>query len=130
MRAFPDCVLGYRDYRSFWGNRNLCLSGWNWQLAALSSLVQQFFMRDFRRRCLAVFTEERLSQVEILITFNGKCFDLPLESRFVMHRRGWPLAQRTILIFCIHRRPEVRRGCGLGNLEIPGRNGRVMFRAL
>jgi uncharacterized protein len=92
----------------------------SWQPSGF--LVEQFFMRDFDEEgALLSSLEERLSQVEILITFNGKCFDLPLlESRFVMHRRGWPLAQRTHLdlLHPSRRLWKLRlRDCSLSNLE-------------
>jgi uncharacterized protein len=85
-------------------------------------LVEQFFMRDFDEEgAMIYFLEERLGQVEVVITFNGKCFDLPLlESRFVMHRRHWPLSHRLHLdlLHPSRRLWKLRlKDCSLGNLE-------------
>jgi uncharacterized protein len=84
--------------------------------------VEQFFMRDFDEEgAMLSSLEERLGQVEVIVTFNGKCFDLPLlESRFVMHRRRWPLAQgiHLDLLHPSRRLWKLRlKDCSLGNLE-------------
>jgi uncharacterized protein YprB with RNaseH-like and TPR domain len=84
--------------------------------------VEQFFMRDFDEEgALLSALEERLSRVEVVISFNGKCFDLPLlQSRFVLHRRSWPLHQSTHLdlLYPARRLWKLRlRDCSLGNLE-------------
>jgi len=84
--------------------------------------VEQFFMRDFDEEgALLSALEERLSQVEVIISFNGKCFDVPLlQSRFVLHRRSWPLHQSTHLdlLHPARRLWKLRlKDCSLGNLE-------------
>jgi uncharacterized protein YprB with RNaseH-like and TPR domain len=92
----------------------------SWQPAGF--LVEQFFMRDFDEEgALLSALEERLGQLQVLITFNGKCFDLPLlASRFVLHRRSWPLNHNTHLdlLHPARRLWKLRlRDCSLGNLE-------------
>jgi hypothetical protein len=84
--------------------------------------VEQFFMRDFDEEgAMLCALEERLSRVEVIVTFNGKCFDLPLlESRFIMHRRHWPLncGVHLDLLHPSRRLWKLRlRDCSLGNLE-------------
>src|SRR5262249_25049939 len=63
----------------------------------------------------------RLGQVKVVVTFNGKCFDLPLlESRFVMHRRDWPFADgiHLDLLHPSRRLWKLRlKDCSLANLE-------------
>jgi uncharacterized protein len=84
--------------------------------------VEQFFMRNFDEEAAVICSlEERLSQVKVFVTFNGKCFDLPLlESRFIMHRRDWPLAD-AIHLDLLHpsrRLWKLRlKDCSLANLE-------------
>src|SRR5262249_33194494 len=85
-------------------------------------LVEQFFMRNFDEEAAVICPlEERLSQVKVVVTFNGKCFDLPLlESRFVMHRRDWPLADgiHLDLLHPSRRLWKLRlKDCSLANLE-------------
>src|SRR5439155_12099909 len=48
--------------------------------------VEQFFMRDFHEEmALLLALQERLKDVRLLVTFNGKSFDLPLlDSRYVI----------------------------------------------
>jgi uncharacterized protein YprB with RNaseH-like and TPR domain len=84
--------------------------------------VEQYFMRDFHEeRAMLVAVEERFSQAQTVVTFNGKRFDLPLlESRFVLARFPWPL-QSVIhldLLYPARRLWKLRLGdCSLGRLE-------------
>lgn len=92
----------------------------SWQPAGF--LVEQFFMRDFDEEgALLSALEERLRQIEVVVTFNGKCFDLPLlASRFILHRRSWPLHpdNHLDLLHPARRLWKLRlRDCSLGNLE-------------
>jgi len=94
------------------------IGSWN----PLGFSVEQFFMRDFDEEAAMLSSlQERLSQVEVIVTFNGKSFDLPLlESRFVMHRLRWPLTHRPHLdlLHPSRRLWKLRlRDCSLGNLE-------------
>jgi uncharacterized protein YprB with RNaseH-like and TPR domain len=84
--------------------------------------VEQYFMRDFHEeRALLLELQERLAQVQVLVTFNGKSFDLPLlESRFVLARLSWPLSQvsHLDLLHPARRLWKLRLGdCSLTNLE-------------
>jgi len=84
--------------------------------------VEQFLMRDFHEEpALLHALEERLKPVRVLITFNGKSFDIPLlKSRFTLARRAWPLASvsHVDLLFPARRIWKLRlRDCRLGNLE-------------
>jgi uncharacterized protein YprB with RNaseH-like and TPR domain len=85
-------------------------------------IVEQFFMRNFDEEGAVICSlEERLSQVKVVVTFNGKCFDLPLlESRFIMHRRDWPLVDgiHLDLLHPSRRLWKLRlKDCSLANLE-------------
>lgn len=85
-------------------------------------LVEQFFMRDFDEEAAMICSlEERFSRLEVIVTFNGKCFDLPLlESRFIMHRRHWGRAQAVHLdlLHPCRRLWKLRlKDCSLSNLE-------------
>jgi tetratricopeptide (TPR) repeat protein len=84
--------------------------------------VEQYFMRDFHEeRALLLELRERLDRVQVLVTFNGKSFDLPLlESRFVLARLSWPLSQvpHLDLLHPARRLWKLRLGdCSLANLE-------------
>jgi uncharacterized protein YprB with RNaseH-like and TPR domain len=94
------------------------IGSWNGSIFA----VEQFFMRDFHEEpALLHALEERLKPVQLLITFNGKSFDIPLlKSRFTLARRAWPLvsASHLDLLFPARRIWKLRLGdCRLGNLE-------------
>ena len=85
-------------------------------------IVEQFFMRDFHEEpALLQALEERLKSARVLITFNGKSFDIPLlKSRFTLTRRTWPLDSvfHVDLLFPARRIWKLRLGdCRLGNLE-------------
>lgn len=84
--------------------------------------IEQFFMRDFNEeQAMLLELEKRLSRVRVVVTYNGKSFDLPLlESRFVLSRRNWTLAEaiHLDLVHLARRLWKLRLGdCSLGNLE-------------
>jgi uncharacterized protein YprB with RNaseH-like and TPR domain len=56
--------------------------------------VRQYFMRDLDEEpALLAALDPLLRNVDGLVTYNGKSFDLPLlETRFVLARRRWPEA--------------------------------------
>ena len=64
---------------------------------------------------------ESLADAEVLVTFNGKAFDIPLlQSRFVLARQRWPLAGAVHLdlLHPARRIWKLRLGsCSLANLE-------------
>jgi uncharacterized protein len=57
--------------------------------------VRQFFMRDFAdERSLLARLTEHLSQFDVLVTYNGKTYDVPLlETRYRMARARPPFAR-------------------------------------
>jgi len=94
------------------------VGGWH----ASGFCVEQFFMRDFHEEtALLLALQERLTEVRLLVTFNGKSFDLPLlDSRYVISRLDRPLAQVTHLdlLHPARRLWKLRLGdCSLINLE-------------
>ena len=85
--------------------------------------VEQFFMQDFHQeRAVLSAVGERLNQFKTLVSFNGKCYDLPLlESRFLINRMEFdPLRWMHLdLLFPSRRLWKKRLGdCSLGNLEL------------
>jgi len=94
------------------------IGSWN----ASGFCVEQFFMRDFHEEtALLLALQERLTDVRLLVTFNGKSFDLPLlDSRYVLTRLDRPLGQVTHLdlLYPARRLWKLRlRDCSLMNLE-------------
>jgi len=84
--------------------------------------VEQYFMQDFHQeRAILSEVEERLNQFKTIISFNGKCYDLPLlESRFLINRMDFDPARwiHLDLLFPSRRLWKKRIGdCSLGNLE-------------
>jgi uncharacterized protein YprB with RNaseH-like and TPR domain len=84
--------------------------------------VEQYFMQDFHQeRAVLHAARERLNQSKILVSFNGKCYDLPLlESRFLINRMEFEPARwvHLDLLFPSRRLWKKRLGdCSLGNLE-------------
>jgi uncharacterized protein YprB with RNaseH-like and TPR domain len=51
-------------------------------------VVEQYFMQDFHQEgAVLTAVAERLADFEFLVSYNGKCFDLPLlETRWTIHR--------------------------------------------
>lgn len=84
--------------------------------------VEQYLMRDYpEERAMLLALEERLAGIQLLVTFNGKSFDVPLlQSRFVMSRMKWPLSGVTHLdlLHPARRLWKLRLSdCSLDNLE-------------
>jgi uncharacterized protein len=84
--------------------------------------VEQHLMRDYHEeRAMLTGLRESLAGAQVLVTFNGKAFDLPLlQSRFVLARQRWPLAgvAHLDLLHPARRIWKLRLGnCCLANLE-------------
>ena len=79
-------------------------------------------MRDYHEeRAMLVGLRESLANTEVLVTFNGKAFDIPLlQSRFVLARQRWPLAGAAHLDL-LHPARRIWKlrlgGCSLATLE-------------
>ncbi|HVA00981.1 MAG TPA: ribonuclease H-like domain-containing protein [Terriglobia bacterium] len=84
--------------------------------------VRQFFLRDFteEKAALAALTEA-LEPYQLLVTFNGKTFDLPLlEARYTLARMQSPFARlpHLDLLHPARRLWKLRlESCNLKNLE-------------
>jgi uncharacterized protein YprB with RNaseH-like and TPR domain len=94
--------LGYLSEKEFW--------------------VEQYFMQDFHQeRAVLSAVAERLNRFKFLISFNGKCYDLPLmENRFLINRLDFDSTQwfHLDLLFPCRRLWKRRIGeCSLSNLE-------------
>jgi tetratricopeptide (TPR) repeat protein len=79
-------------------------------------------MRDYHEeRTMLLGLQESLAEAQVLVTFNGKAFDVPLlQSRFVLARQRWPLAGAVHLdlLHPARRIWKLRLGsCSLVNLE-------------
>jgi len=84
--------------------------------------VEQYLMRDYNEeRAMLLGLRESLADAQVLVTFNGKAFDIPLlQSRFVLARQPWPLAgvMHLDLLHPARRIWKLRLGsCSLANLE-------------
>ena len=84
--------------------------------------VEQYFMQDFHQeRAILSAMAERLSHFKFLVSFNGKCYDLPLlENRFVINRLDFDPANwaHLDLLFPCRRLWKRRIGeCSLSNIE-------------
>jgi len=84
--------------------------------------VEQYLMRDYHEeRAMLLGLRESLADAKVLVTFNGKAFDIPLlQSRFVLAREHWPLAGvvHLDLLHPARRIWKLRLGsCCLANLE-------------
>jgi len=85
-------------------------------------LVEQYLMRDYHEeKAILQALGESLSEAQLVVTFNGKTFDLPiLESRLVLSRIPWPLRpeRHLDLLHPARRLWKLRlRDCSLGALE-------------
>jgi len=94
------------------------IGGWN----STGLQVEQYLMRGYDEESAVLeAVHARLCNAQVLLTFNGKSFDIPLlQSRFVLARRPWPLpsALHVDLIHPARRLWSLRLGdCSLGNLE-------------
>ncbi len=84
--------------------------------------VHQFLMRDYDEEAyLLRHVEAELNRFDVICTFNGTTFDLPLlETRFLMNRMGRECLDRPHLdlLFMARRLWKLRLGrCNLGRLE-------------
>ncbi len=84
--------------------------------------VEQYFMRDFHQeRAVLAAIAERLGNFKSLVSFNGKCYDVPLlQNRFVINRIEFDPADRAHfdLLFPCRRLWKRRIGeCSLSNIE-------------
>jgi uncharacterized protein YprB with RNaseH-like and TPR domain len=84
--------------------------------------VEQYFMQDFHQeRAVLSAVAEKLSRFKFLISFNGKCYDLPLmENRFLINRLDFDSTRwfHLDLLFPCRRLWKRRIGeCSLSNLE-------------
>ena len=88
LRADPDAIT-YLDIETcgFAGNV-IFLVGWCWFDGQNELVVEQALARDYAEEpAILSAAAERLAQTQVLVTFNGKSFDLPsLRDRFVIHR--------------------------------------------
>ncbi|MGB8657908.1 MAG: ribonuclease H-like domain-containing protein [Candidatus Zixiibacteriota bacterium] len=84
--------------------------------------VEQYFMQDFHQeRAILSAVAERLNGFKSLVSFNGRCFDVPLlQNRFVINRLDFDSANwdHLDLLFPSRRMWKRRIGeCSLANLE-------------
>ncbi len=84
--------------------------------------IRQFFLSELAdERGLLEAIEESLAGVDVLWTYNGKCFDLPLlETRFRFWRMGFEKDRYGHVDLLLPTRVLFRRrigGCSLSNLE-------------
>ena len=84
--------------------------------------VEQYFMQDFHQeRATLSAIAEKLDGFKFLVSFNGKCYDLPLlENRFVINRIDFDPAKwaHFDLLFPSRRLWKRRIGeCSLSNIE-------------
>jgi uncharacterized protein YprB with RNaseH-like and TPR domain len=85
-------------------------------------LVRQYFMRDYEEEAALLEAVAGLAgRFELVVTFNGKSFDLPLlESRYAMSRRPAPLG-RLVHLDLLHPSRRLWRqrldNCRLTSLE-------------
>ena len=94
--------LGYLNQEEFW--------------------IEQYFMQDFHQeKAILSAVAERLGDFKFLVSFNGKCYDLPLlQNRFVINHihfdpTGWVHLD---LLFPCRRLWKRRIGeCSLSNIE-------------
>lgn len=84
--------------------------------------VEQYFMEDFHQeRAVLSAIAEKMNGFRILVSYNGKCFDLPLlETRWTIHHIDFDSARwfHLDLLFPSRRLWKRRIGdCSLGNIE-------------
>ena len=85
-------------------------------------VVEQYFMQDFHQESAVLSAVlERLSGFKFLVSYNGKCYDLPLlETRWNIHRMDFDSGQWTHvdLLYPCRRLWKKRIGdCSLGSIE-------------
>ncbi|NIM99063.1 MAG: hypothetical protein GTO24_13565 [candidate division Zixibacteria bacterium] len=84
--------------------------------------VEQYFMQDFHQeRAVLTAVAEKLGNFKSLVSFNGKCYDVPLlQNRFVINRIEFDPAEwaHFDLLFPCRRLWKRRIGeCNLSNIE-------------
>lgn len=108
--------------------------------------LEQYFLPDHPNENLMLRRlQERLREFRVLVTFNGKTFDLPLlRTRWQLHRQAEVPGMFHLDLLHVSRRlfSHRLRGCGLANIEahvldrrreddLPGRSApRAFFRYL
>ncbi len=85
-------------------------------------VIEQYFMQDFHQEGAVLTTvAERMAGFEFLVSYNGKCFDLPLlETRWTIHRMDFDHDRwsHIDLLYPCRRLWKKRIGdCSLGNIE-------------
>ena len=83
-------------------------------------IVRQYLMRDYDEEAFVLrHVQAHLSSCQLLITYNGKSFDMPLlASRFVMHRMRLPELPHADLLHAARRVWKLRLvRCSLSALE-------------
>ncbi len=83
-------------------------------------VVKQLFLEDFPGELELVERLEReLSERDVLVTFNGKAFDVPLlRTRFIMNGRRFPEARQLDLLYASRRLWKALIGpCSLRSIE-------------
>jgi uncharacterized protein YprB with RNaseH-like and TPR domain len=85
-------------------------------------VVEQYFMQDFHQESAVLAAiAKRMHGFDSLVSFNGKCYDLPLlENRFVINRLDFDSSnwKHLDLLFPCRRLWKRRIGeCNLGNIE-------------
>jgi hypothetical protein len=84
-------------------------------------MLEQFYIDDFAAEPLLIGTfDERLRAAVALVTYNGRCFDLPLlVSRWVLQRRPprFPDLHLDLLHFARRFWRRVLPSCSLGSVE-------------
>lgn len=100
------------------------LGYWRRADAGEEFVVEQFFMRDYDEEpALLAALDERIQeqQFEGLVTYNGRCFDIPLLiTRFISNRRRDRLARlpHLDLLYPVRQLWKLKHGdCSLGNIE-------------
>ncbi len=100
------------------------LGYWRRREAGEEFVVEQFFMRDYDEEpALLAALDERIQeqQFEGLVTYNGRCFDIPLLiTRFISNRRRDRLARlpHLDLLYPVRQLWKLKHGdCSLGNIE-------------
>jgi len=100
------------------------LGYWRRGEAGEEFVVEQFFMRDYDEEpALLAALDERIQeqQFEGLVTYNGRCFDIPLLiTRFISNRRRDRLARlpHLDLLYPVRQLWKLKHGdCSLGNIE-------------
>lgn len=81
--------------------------------------IRQFFLPTFaHERALLTAVAEHLDDIDVLVTYNGKSFDLPvMETRWLFHRMTPPLGE-TLHVDMLHPARRFWRGRGRHRLHV------------